>query len=117
MKNLILITITLLIFTVSAFGQSECEQNGGTKKCVLVSQDFVDLSNQIAKESIAKDKTIEAKNETIKAKNETIDAKNAALASKDALIEIKDKQIEELIKIKCSKSSFLIFVYRTKKCY
>jgi hypothetical protein len=60
--------------------------------------------------SVAKDETILAKDDVIKAKDESIIAK-------DALIKAQDEQIQRLIKIKCSTSSFLIFIYRSKKCY
>lgn len=117
MKNIILISTFILFFAFSASAQSECEQNGGAVKCVLIPQSFVASAAQAFKEGIAMKQVIEAQREALEAKNEVIQAQKDALAAKDALIEQKDKRIEALVKVTCTKSQFFIFIYRSKRCF
>lgn len=57
----------------------------------------------------------------LKSENEALKklqvANDALLTAKDTIIAAQDKRYDRLAATKCSTSSFLIFIYRTKKCY
>lgn len=106
MKKLLFTILFIICLTISANAQD-----------VTVPQSFVDRATQAFKEVVALRKAVAAQAETIKAKNETIEAKNNTLKIQKDLIAAKDKQITKLIAVTCTKSSFFIFVYRTKKCF
>lgn len=114
MKKAILFLILVLSFSLSAFGQTDCES--GQIKCVLVPQEFVDAAAMAFKEGIAKDKVIAAQKEVIAAKTELLQEKDKMLALQQKLIEQKDERIEKLVKVTCTKRQFFIFLYREKRC-
>lgn len=117
MKLIVKMMILTAIMTVGVSAQADCEQNGGTKKCQLVPQVFVDTATFAFKENVALKKANKTESDAKEAWKVTAQARKQVIDTQKALIAVKDKQIEKLIKVTCTKSSFLIFVYRSKKCF
>ena len=84
---------------------------------VEVDQSYIDSSAKAFAEVLALRKLDEARQAEIKAKDALISSKDEVITTKNLLIAAQDVQIKTLTALKCNKSSFLIFVYRSKKCY
>lgn len=106
MKKLIFIAIFIVGMYVGAHAQT-----------VTVQQSFVDDANSAFKEVVA----LRTANDALKSENEALKklqiANDALLTAKDTIIAAQDKRYDRLAATKCSTSSFLLILWRSRTCF
>ncbi|HKX84571.1 MAG TPA: hypothetical protein VJL58_10165 [Pyrinomonadaceae bacterium] len=100
------ILLTICLLTVIALPQK-----------VEVDQGFVDDANRAFIEVVALRRLVTALDGQVKAEQSAKVATEAALAAQKELAETLKAENKRLREITCTKSSFLLFVWRSKKCF
>ena len=107
--------IILSIAFISAFALSASAQDCPVGQ-VCFSQEAADKISAGLAELKASRALIVALEQRDEAKDQLLKAKDDLLAQKDLTIEAQQETIVRLTNLTCSKSQFLIFIYRTKRC-
>ena len=104
------IRLTLILIIVVLLGMRGQAQ-------VTVSQSFLDDANRAFIEAVAQRKVIAAQDAELKAKDDLIQALQALQKSNEVVITNLKLENDRLRQVTCTESSFLIFIYRTKRCF